>query len=198
MVAASLAQLLILQRDAVGLALFDHQLRKRIPARSVSGHLDILLAEMTRTEATGLTDPTPPLHRLAEQLKRRGLVILISDLLLPPRNPETTVDMANRWSQVLKHFRHQGHDVMVFHVLHPDELEFRFSGPVRFQGLEGEGALLVDTHSVAHLYRARMAEYVESLQRQCREHHVDYHRLLTTDSLGLALSSCLDKRRRLY
>ncbi len=198
MVAASLAQLLILQRDAVGLGLFDHEVRRWIPARSVAGHLDVLLGEMARAEAQDVTDPTHALHRLAERLRRKGLVILLSDLLLPAQPDTDLTDMAARWAQVLKHFRHQGHDVIVFHLLHPDEIDFQFSGPVRFSGLEGESALLVDTNAVGHLYRAKMAEYVGLLQRECLENRVDYHRLLTTDSLGRALSSCLDKRRRLH
>ena len=198
MLAASLAQLLLRQRDAVGLVLFDHEIRRWVPARSVSGHLDVLLTEMARADATDVTDPTAALHRLAERLKRRGLVILISDLLLPPAEGDDASDMALRWTEVLKHFRHQGHDVMVLHVLHHDETDFTFTGPVRFQGLEGEGALLVDTHSVGHLYRSRMARYLDDVQRLCRQNSVDYHRLFTSDSLGLALSACLDKRRRLY
>lgn len=203
MIAASLAYLLHAQRDAVGMALFDHEVRQWIPARSASGHLDVLLREMDRFSAAEVTDPTSALHHLADRIRRKGLVILVSDLLLGPGalsggdQSSATEAMAERWLSVLKHFRHQGHDVLVFHVMHPDEIDFGFSGPVEFEGLEGEPKLLVDTWSVAHLYRSQVASYLEAIERGCREVHVDYHRLLTTSSLGLALSACLDKRRRL-
>lgn len=204
MVAASLSHLLLSQRDAVGLALFDHDIRRWVPARSVSGHLDVLLREMGRFPAAEVTDPTAALHRLAERIRRKGLIILLSDLLLPsgtlPDSGERSLTdaMADRWLGVLKHFRHQGHDVLVFHVVHPDEVNFAFSGPVEFEGLEGEPKLLVDTWSVGHIYRSQMAGYLEAMERGCREVRVDYHRLPTNASLGLALSSCLDKRRHLH
>ena len=155
---------------------------------------------MERLDAAEVTDPTAALHRLAERIRRKGLIILISDLLLPAETTEG--DAADlilaRWSSVLKHFRHQGHDVLVFHVLHPDEISFDFSGPVEFEGLEGEPKMLVDAWSVAHLYRRRMEAYLDRMQRDCRNNRVDYHRLVTTDPLDLALSFCLDKRQRLY
>lgn len=202
MVAATLAYLLHSQRDAVGMVLFDHEVREWIPARSASGHLDVLLREMERFPASEVTDPTSALHHLAERIRRKGLILLISDLLLPPEaladdGGATGKMMAERWLSVLRHFRHQGHDVLVFHVLHPDEVDFAFSGPVEFEGLEGEPKLLVDTWSVGHLYRSQVASYLDAIERGCREVHVDYHRILTNSSLGLALSACLDKRRRL-
>ena len=201
MVAASLAQLLFSQRDAVGAGLFDTKMSAGVPARSVPGHLDALLATFARVEAAGETDPAQALHRYADSIGRRGLVIIVSDMLLPRSegtDGSVTEYMTRTWTNVLKHFRHQGHDVMMLHVLHPDEVDFSFSGPVRFEDLEAEGGLLVDTWAVAHLYREQMARYLEALQRQCRENGVDYHRLLTTDPLDLALSACLDKRRRLH
>jgi len=202
MASAALAYLLHSQRDAVGMALFDHEIRRWVPARSVSGHLDVLLREMDRFPAAEPTDPSTALHRLAERIRRKGLIVLLSDLLLPAQSAGAAGDslveaMADRWLSVLKHFRHQGHDVLVFHVLHPDEVDFGFGGPVEFQGLEGEPKLLVDTWSVGHIYRGHMVRYLELVERGCREAHVDYHRLLTTSSLDLALSSSLDKRRRL-
>jgi len=201
MVGASLAYLLLVQRDAVGLALFDHAIRRIVPARSASSHLDVLLAEMNRAAAAEPTDPTAALHRLAEGSRRRGLIILVSDLLLPPQaiaGDALIEAMAERWLSVLKHFRHRGHDVLVFHLMHPDEIAFGFSGPVQFEGLEGEPPLQVDAWAVAHLYRAQMEEYLDRLRCGCRENQIDYHRLRTDASLGLALSACLDKRRRLH
>jgi len=204
MLAASLSHLLHSQRDAVGMVLFDHDLRRWIPARSASGHLDVLLREMDRFPAAEVTDPTNALHRLAERIRRKGLIILISDLLLPAdavsgSDQESPAQaMAELWLSVLKHFRHQGHDVLVFHLLHPDEVDFGFTGPVEFEGLEGEPKLFVDTWSVGHLYRSQMRSYLDAIERGCGEAHVDYHRILTTASLGLALSACLDRRRRLH
>ena len=198
MVAASVAYMLLKQRDAAGLAFFDNTIKRSIPARSTHGHLDILLSSMDEVTAEGETDPTDALHRFAEQLTRSGLVILISDLLLPPTGENTIERMTETWVNILKHFRHQGHDVIVFHVLHPDEVEFQFSGPVRFDDLEGDSRLVVDTWAVGHLYREHMKTYLDTFQRTCRENGVDYYRLMTNEPLDLALSACLDKRKRLY
>jgi hypothetical protein len=203
MVGASLAHLLLSQRDAVGLALFDEEVRRWLPARSAAGHRDALLAEMDRLPAQEATNPAAALHSLAERIRRRGLIILISDLLLPRSvkrdgTGESLADaLVREWTNALKHFRHQGHDVLVFHILHPDEIDFGFSGPMEFSGLEGEPQLFVDTWSVAHIYRAQMNAYLSAIEKGCREIHVDYHRLLTSSPLDIALSSCLDKRRRL-
>lgn len=203
MVAASLAHLLLTQRDAVGLALFDHDIRRWLPARSTPGHRDALLAEMDRFPADQPTDPTAALHILAERMRRRGLVILISDLLLPagtvdpPKASSLAEAMAGHWISALKHFRHQGHDVIVFHILHRDEVDFEFTGPTEFSGLEGEPSMLVDAWATAHIYRRQMASYLRTVEKACGEIRVDYHRLFTSSPLDLALSSCLDKRRRL-
>ena len=196
MIGASLAHLLLRQRDAVGLALFDHEVRRWVPARSVSGHLDVLLREMDKYPAAETTDASEAFHSFAERIRRKGLILLITDFLLPPTEGDDDGAVADRWLDVLRHFRHAGHDVSVFHVVQRDELDFGYDGPVRFEGLEGEESLLVDTDAVGHLYRARMSAHLQALERGCRRHHVDYHRLSTDDSLDLALSACLDKRRR--
>lgn len=204
MVAASLAHLLLTQRDAVGLALFDNEVRRWLPARSVPGHRDALLVEMDRFAAEELTDPVSALSMLAERIRRRGLIILLSDLLLPAgaitpvRGMSVARAVAERWVKALKHFRYQGHDVLVFHILHPDEVEFGFAGPVEFSGLEGEPGMLVDAWATAHVYRGQIATYLRTIEKACGEIQVDYHRLLTSSSLDLALSSCLDKRSRLH
>lgn len=200
-VAASIAYLLLRQRDSVGLALFDNTIHRFVPARSVSGHLDVILREMGSTPAAEQTDPVACLHRLAERVRRRGLIIIISDFLLPTgtgvRPSDLVQDMANRWNAVLKHFRHQGHDVTVFAVQHPDEIDFDFDGSVEFSGLESEQSILVDTSSIAHLYREQFDRYMALIDRSCRTERVDFHRLLTKDPLDIALAACLDKRRRI-
>jgi uncharacterized protein (DUF58 family) len=201
MLAASIAYLLLRQRDAVGLALFDTTIRRLIPPRSTPGHLDVLLREIGQTPASEPTDPVACLHRLAERIRRRGLIIIVSDFLLPSTSETDAVrrvdDMANQWDSVLKHFRHEGHDVTAFSVQHPDETEFAFEGPFEFAGLEGEQSMLVDTNAIAHLYRKQFYDYMALLERSCRTERVDFHRLITSDPLDVALAACLDKRRRI-
>jgi hypothetical protein len=198
---ASLAYMLLRQRDAVGLALFDNVVQSWTPARSVAGHLETLLREIGRYPAQERTDPIAALHGMADRLKRTGLVIVISDFIIPPPSAgepgDSIENMIDRWLGVLRHFQHQGHDVLVLQVLDESEISFDFNGPVEFTGLEGEDPLVVDTDSVAHLYRQNMDRYLDLLARACRNHRIDYHRILTREPLDLALSACLDKRKRI-
>ncbi len=126
---AALSYLMITQRDAVGLALFGSQVRKILPPRSSTGYLQPILTELDRAKPEGETDISAILHILAERLKRRGLIILISDLL---DEPEAILSG-------LRHFRHSQHEVLVFHILDPNEIEFDFKGDIEFEDLEKLG-----------------------------------------------------------
>jgi uncharacterized protein (DUF58 family) len=120
--AAALAYLMIKQRDAVGLVVFDNQIRSYIPPRSVGSHLSTILKELDNTQTSSGTRVKAVFHQLAERIKRRGLIIIISDLLDDP----------DQILLGLKHFRHRKHEVIVFHVLDPRERDFDFEAESTF------------------------------------------------------------------
>src|SRR5689334_18197208 len=124
--AASIAYLMNRQRDAVGVTAFEDKIVAMLPAASRSGHLRNVLLTLDRLKPAGRTDVSKPLHQLADSLTKRGMVVLISDLL---DDPDEVV-------RGLKHFQYRGTDVIVFQVLDPDEIEFPFERPTRFEDLE--------------------------------------------------------------
>src|SRR5262249_38726494 len=124
--AASLAYLVIHQRDSASLSVFDSGWRDRLPASGQPGHVQTILRTLESVEPREKTSIGPLLHDLAQQVTRRSLVFLISDCF---DDVETLIDG-------LQHLRFQGHEVTVFHVLHPDEAEFPFNGMIKFDGME--------------------------------------------------------------
>lgn len=193
--AAALAYLMIRQQDAVGLLTFDDQIRKFIPSRSVGAHLRILLGEMKRLlqQARGGerghgTRIGHSLHHLADRLSRRGLVILISDLMDRPEEVLTG----------LKHFRHRQHEVVVFHVLDPAEVSFPFEEETVFVDLESEARLSTTPWEFADDYKRQMAAWRKRYRQICAEHSIDYVEVQTDTPFDVALLRYLEKRRRLH
>ncbi len=185
-VAASLAQLMLQQRDAVGLALFNERVQRYLPPRGLPSHFTRMLAELERPLTGPKTDLGATFHELAERIKRRGLIIVISDLLGPV--DQTLIG--------LRHFRHRKHEVIVFHLLDRDELVFPFNDLTRFDGLEGEPPLLVDPHTVRAEYLRAFGAFSEALERGCREIDVDLVRMPTDEPVDQLLSAYLAARMR--
>jgi uncharacterized protein (DUF58 family) len=186
--AAALSYLMLLQRDAVGLALFDEQLRKLMPPRSATSYLQPLLAELDKCSAGHDTDVSSVLHIMAERIKRRGLVILISDLLDDPA----------KILSGLRHFRHNKHEVLVFHLLDPKERNFDFQGDVIFEDLETGEKVRTYPWYIRREYQSKVEEYINQIKNQCRENQIDYQLLETHHTLDLALMEYLIKRNRLH
>jgi len=185
--AAALAYLMIGQQDAVGALLFaDHPLQY-VPPRSVRSHLDVILRCLSGGEAAGKTKLGPALHELAERIKRRGLVILLSDLLDSP------ADVLSG----LQHFRHRNHEVIVFHVLDPDEIDFPYTDASTFVDLETGVQLTTEPWEIAARYRERLEAWRERYSRACREQRVDYVPLDTRTPFDRALLAYLEKRATL-
>lgn len=136
--AAGLAGLLMRQRDAVGLALFDDGLRKYVPPRATASHFTQLLEEMVAADSRPKTELAPTFHQLAEQVKRRSLVVIFSDLFGDIQDV----------LEGLRHFRYRKHEVLVFHILDEDEVTFPFDDLTRFEGLELEPDVLVDPRGI--------------------------------------------------
>ena len=185
--AAALAYLMLLQRDAVGLVLFDQQLRKLLPPRSATSYLQPLLSELEKCEPGHDTNVGFVLHNLAERIKRRGLIILISDLLDEPAHVISG----------LRHFRHNKNEVLVFHVLDPKELNFDFQGDVLFEDLETSERIRTFPWYIKRDYQKKVREFIAYLKSQCREDQIDYQLIETDTTLDLALMEYLIKRNHL-
>ncbi len=185
--AASLAFLLLKQRDSVGLITFDKKLVEYIPPSSKKGHLQILLNCIDRSQPGGETDLAETFLQLAERIKRRGLAIIISDLLDDPA----------RIIRALRSFRYRKHEVLVFHILDPQEWEFSFKSPARFVDLETGEEKPLDPRALSQGYREKIRSFAKTYQNSLRESNIDYELLFTNIPFDRALLSYLAKRERL-
>lgn len=184
--AAALSYLMTGQQDSVGLITFDTEVRSHVPSRSTSGHLINILKVLAETEPKGETNLAPILHNLSGQLKRRGLVIILSDFFAPVED----------LIQALGHFHHKRHEVILFQMLDPHELQFPFDNVAEFRSLENSShKIRLDAPRVRKLYLERLNGFVERLREACHRFHYD-HVLLSTDSpYDTALSQYLAHRR---
>jgi len=193
--AAALAYLMIQQQDAVGLLTFDDAVRRLIPSRSAGAHLRVILGELARFDARAQdqasgrrTSIGPSLHYLADRLTRRGLIILISDLMDDPASVLTG----------LKHFRHRQHEVVVLNVLDPAEVKFPFREEMIFVDMETRARLSAIPWEFAREYRERVEQWRRLYRRTCAEHAIDYAEISTATPYDVALLRYLEKRRRLH
>ena len=186
--AASLAYFMMMQRDATGLVLFDTEIRTLLPARSRTPHLHLMLAELENLEPGGGTAMGKPLHDLAEGVKKRGLVVLISDLYDEPQDVLSG----------LQHFRFLGNDVIVFHLIDRAEREFPFDRLTEFIDPETGERILTAPDSVRKDYLAEMERFFGAFREGCADLKVDYKLFDTSMPLELALSEYLFERSRRY
>ncbi len=185
-VAASLSHMLIQQQDAVGLALFDNELKRHIPAKSSPGHLKGLLHELTTITPKEKTDISLLFHDLAERINRRGMVVVISDLFYD----------VDRILHGLRHFRHKGHDVLVINVMDNDELRFPFQDMTQFEGLEGYDPLLVNPLSLHEAYLKEVQDFTLALKKGCLSSNCDFVQIDTETPLDVALSAFIASRAK--
>ncbi|MEO0073449.1 MAG: DUF58 domain-containing protein [candidate division WOR-3 bacterium] len=186
--AASLAYLLLHQKDSAGLVLFSDRIQTYVPPRSTPHHLHVLLHELAGIRPGGDTDIAGTLHQLAERIRRRGLVIILSDLW----------DDQNAILTALRHFRHRRHEVLVFHILDRNERDFDFRSTVQLRDLETGKTVTVDPRVVGAEYRHRFRETITQLEHGCREGLIDYNRVFTDTPFEQALFSYLCRRSRLH
>ena len=185
MVAAALSYLVLHQSDAVGLATFDSRVGRMLKPSGQASQLKEIISLMDHAPGRAKTNLTTVFHDLAERSKRRGLIVVLSDLF---DDPERVV-------AGLKHFRHRRHDVVVMHVLDPAELSFPFRQTTEFKGLEGLGDVLVDPLTIRQAYQAEIQAFLEAIKRGCRVADIDYLPLLTDQNLAVPLSAYLRARQ---
>jgi uncharacterized protein (DUF58 family) len=185
--AAALSFLLLSQNDAVGLAAFNGGLEKLIPPRSRSGHWHALLQGLDSLTAHGRTDFGRIFRDISSHLKRRGLIIVISDLWGEDKEVVSA----------LKNMRHLKHEVLVFHLLDKDEAEFPFERDAVFSDLETGQEIQLEPKTVKTRYVEAVRGRIEQLGRECRQHLIDYVPVHTDQSFDQALLQYLHKRQRL-
>ncbi len=185
-VAASLAYLLQQQQDATGLVMFDTDIRTKLPISSHPSHLKLILHELDKARPDNKTEVGAVFHRLAEEIGKRSLVVLISDLFV---DNDTLL-------KALRHFRHRRHEVVVFHVMHEDELTFPFQENTLFRGLESTNQLLTEPRTLRKSYLEALERFTGSVRKCCSNCGIDYVPISTKDPMDAALSGYLAFRQR--
>jgi len=182
--AASLAYLLLRQQDMVGCVGFDQNIRFQVPARSKKNHLEAIVQALVTGKPSEKTDFYPILRKVAEGIPRRGMMILISDLLAD----------TDGLLRGLKLLRKRGHDVMVFHLLDDDEIDFPFNGPTRFEGLEVSSAVSCNPRALRDGYLEALADFLTRVRRGCTSNACDYDLIRTSQPLSAVLAAYLRRR----
>ena len=184
--AATLASFLDEQGDAVGLFTFDERVREYLPARHRHGHLRRLVLALEAQTSGSETNLDEPLRRAAELVRKRGLIVLISDFLTP----------IDRLERSLHRLTAAGHELVLFQVIDPREVTFDFRRPMLFQDLESRQDLYLDPRVIQSDYLRRFEQHQEAIDRVCRTLGIGCNRVPTDRALELALLDFLRSRRR--
>ena len=184
--AATIAYFLASQRDAVGLLLFEDRITDYLPARYRPGHLRRLMAALDREPQGRSTDLIAPLEQIAATVRKRGLIVLISDLLAP----------ADSLQARLGYLRSRGHDVVVLRVLDPAEVNFTFAAPAMFQDVESGSEVYIDPAVAREGYLRKFAVHARELERACVDLGIEYESITTDRPLELVLFDLLKARMR--
>lgn len=187
-VAASLAYLMLHQTDAVGLVTHDAKVRSLVPPKSSPKHLLQVLTTLEKTQPGGETALAPLWHELAgHHFKRRGIIIILSDFF----------DDVDALTKALRHFRHRNHEVMLFQILAPEELEFPYKRLTQFRHIEQQAnKVLVDTRRLREDYLKNFEAFRTDLKQRAGKMNIDYHLMRTDESVDRALGLYLSRRQR--
>ena len=184
---AALSYLMLNQKDGIGLILFDKKIQSFIPPRSTSSHLNTIFSQLDQINPGEDTQLGNVLHEMADRIKKRGLVILISDLF----------DDFDAIIGGLKHFRYNKQEVIVFHILDRQELNFNFNTRTRFKDMETGELVTTEPWQIRNSYKDLMLKFQDKYRKQCRKRLIDYIPLFTDHDLDIALSQYLRKREKL-
>jgi uncharacterized protein (DUF58 family) len=183
-IGACMAYMLLRQQDAAGILTFDSAVRHIVPARSQMTHMDALVNAMHISKPREKTDILSILRRVTESIPGRGMVVLISDFLVDREQLVKGLELLCQ----------RRHDILVFHVLDSDEMEFPFSGTTRFEGMEEQPNLLCDPRALRAGYLEALEEYLVEVRRACTRLGIDYQFVRTDDYLDAVLAKFLHKR----
>jgi uncharacterized protein (DUF58 family) len=185
---ASLAYLMAFQHDTVGLITYDTGVRDRIPPRQGPAHLRVLLEKLEDTQPGGETSLSDTFHQLAENIKRRALVVVISDLF----------DDAEKLVGALKHFRHKKHEVIVLHALDPAEVTFPFDDVTRIEDMENNREVISDPRAFRKSYLEELAKFLDTIRGGCQGCQIDYALAQTDQRFDLFLGTYLARRQAMH
>ena len=186
-ITAALAQLMVQQRDAVGLAVFDEKVRTYMPPHATKTYLKEILKYLAQVEAGNKTRTADTLNGIAERIKRRGLVIILSDLFDDP----------DEVMNALKHFRHKKNEVIMMQILDPLERSFAFGRDAVFKDLETAEEMTTQPWHIQKAYQESMKGFLGRFKKECRENNIDYVLLDTSTPFDIALFEYLHKRQRM-
>jgi uncharacterized protein (DUF58 family) len=181
---ASLAYMIVRQRDSVAFRVFNTEFISELPSSSQLGHINAITQILEDLKPRDKTTIGPLLDQVADQIGRRGVVVLVSDCL---EDLEPTL-------AGLRHLRFRGHEVILFHILHADEVKFPLDGNIRFIGLEGHEELMTRPHLLRPAYLRIVEKYLTEIRRGCDGCGADYVQLLTNRPLDKALTEYLVRR----
>ncbi len=186
--AASLAWILIRQRDAVGLAIFDDTVDITIPPRSTNHHLKTIISSLERVSPSKRTNCSTAVNTIAHTVKKRGLSIVISDFF---DDPESIISS-------LRHLRFKRQDVVVLWILDPLEIDFKKNARLKIRDVETDEELVLDGETAGAFYSKGFAEHRDKIEGACRELSIDCTIISTKDPFQKALVRILEKRRRMF
>lgn len=186
--ASALAYFIARQRDAVGLITFDDEIREYLPAKTRQLHLMRILRALSRVQAGQKTDVVKPLTNLASSLKKKSMVILISDML----------DDEERIINTLTNLRAMGNDIITFHIMDDAELNFPFNESSEFIDMENNESYITSPAAIRKAYLKNIGEFLAYCKKQCQSSGVDYCLMNTREPLDQALSSYIAKRSKSF
>ena len=186
--AASLAYLMAHQHDAVGLMTIDDQIRDRIPARQGTGHLQVLMQKLELNKPGNETNLSKTLHELAETLKKRALVVVLSDLFDDP----------TELVAALRHFRHNRSEVIVIQTLDPDEVSFPFDDVTRIEDYENGREVVSDPQAFRKAYLEALDAHIQTIRAGCTSSQIDYALARTDEPFERFLGNFLVRRQSFH
>jgi uncharacterized protein (DUF58 family) len=185
---AALSYLMIKQQDAVSLTIYSDKIHKHLPPKSSNAYFQQILKELTILQTSSNTNTADSLNQVAEKIKRRGLVIIISDFF----------DDVDKTLKAIKHFAHQKNEVIIFQILDPMERSFGFGKDAIFKDLETDEELTTQPYQIQKAYQEAMNEFTNKIKRECLNSNFDYNLFDTSTPFDKALFSYIQKRPRLH
>jgi uncharacterized protein (DUF58 family) len=186
--ASALSYLVLRQKDAAGIALFDTEIRHFLPARAKMSYVRELIATLDAAAPSGLTGTASALDILAERIARRSLVVIISDFF---DEPESIVS-------ALKHFRHQRHEVLAIQVVDPREVDFDFGWAANFRDVESGEEMVTQPLHIRSSYKESFAAFTDQIRRECYSMNVDFLQVTTSTPFDKALTEYVAKRAKVH
>jgi uncharacterized protein (DUF58 family) len=185
---AGLSYLMIKQQDAVGVSLYSEKINTYLPPKSTRAYLLKIFKNLSEAKASSKTNTASSLNSIAEKIKRRGLVVIVSDFF----------DDIDSVLKALKHFRYQKNEVIVFQILDPFERSFAFGRDAIFKDLETAEEITTQPYQIQKAYRESMSEFISRIKTECLNSNIEYNLIDTSDLFDKALLSYIQKRSRLY